>query len=49
LTNPEIAQELVIAAGTVKKHAANIYSKLGVSNRTEAAKKARELDLLNEI
>lgn len=47
LTNPEIADELVIAAGTVKKHAANIYGKLGVSNRTEAAKKARELDLLD--
>jgi LuxR family maltose regulon positive regulatory protein len=46
LTNPEIAEELVIAAGTVKKHAANIYGKLGVSNRTEAAKKAIELDLL---
>jgi LuxR family maltose regulon positive regulatory protein len=47
LTNPEIAKELVVAAATIKKHAANIYGKLGVSNRTEAAQRARELDLLD--
>ncbi|MGD8405377.1 MAG: LuxR C-terminal-related transcriptional regulator [Anaerolineales bacterium] len=47
LTNPEIAEKLVVSAGTVKKHASHIYKKLGVHSRTEAASKARELDLLN--
>jgi len=45
-TNEEISSELVLALGTVKWYASQIYGKLGVSNRTEAAHRARELGLL---
>jgi DNA-binding CsgD family transcriptional regulator/pimeloyl-ACP methyl ester carboxylesterase len=47
LSNAEIAQELVIASGTVKTHTARIYGKLNVDNRTRAVARARELGLLD--
>jgi DNA-binding NarL/FixJ family response regulator len=45
-TNKEIAEKLFIAAGTVKNHITNILSKLGVRDRTQAALKGRDLDLV---
>lgn len=44
-SNREIAAQLVIAEGTVKNHITNILNKLGVSDRTQAALKAREMGL----
>lgn len=44
-SNQEIATELVIALDTVKRHAGNIYGKLGVQRRTQAVRKVRELGL----
>jgi LuxR family maltose regulon positive regulatory protein len=46
LSNREIAQKLYITAGTVKIHLKHIYGKLDVGNRTQAAARARELNLL---
>ncbi len=45
-TNQEIAQQLVVAPGTIKAHAARIYNKLDVANRTEAVARARQLKIL---
>ena len=46
-SNPEIAQELVIAVNTVKKHVNSIFGKLGVTSRTQAAARARALGLID--
>lgn len=46
LTNKEIASRLFVAPGTVKAHTSSIYRKLEVTNRTEAAARARQLSLL---
>ena len=37
MSNREIADELVVALDTVKKHVSHIFAKLGVSSRTQAA------------
>ena len=45
-SNQAIADKLVITVRTVKKHITNILGKLGVSNRTQAVARARELKLI---
>ncbi|HET9921339.1 MAG TPA: response regulator transcription factor, partial [Ktedonobacteraceae bacterium] len=47
LSNREIAANLVIAVGTVKKHIEHIYSKLDAHSRTQAVARARTLALLD--
>jgi LuxR family transcriptional regulator, maltose regulon positive regulatory protein len=46
LSNAEIAEQLFIAVGTVKRHINHIYGKLGAGSRTQAIAKAKELGLL---
>ena len=38
MSNHEMAEKLVIAEGTLKRHIANLYQKLGVHNRAQAIK-----------
>ena len=45
-SNRKIAEELVLAEGTVKNHVSNILGKLHTENRTQAAYLARERKLL---
>lgn len=46
MSNREIADELFLAVGTVKKHIYNIFGKLSVRKRTQAVARARELGML---
>jgi LuxR family maltose regulon positive regulatory protein len=45
-SNQEIADQLVVSLATAKKHVANILSKLGAENRTQAIAYARSLSLV---
>ena len=46
LTNKQIAERLFISEKTVKRHSANLYRKLQVKNRREAARQAEVLELI---
>ena len=48
-SNSEIARNLVLSVGTVKKHVYNLCGKLGVKSRTQALVKARALNLLTNV
>jgi len=43
LSRPEIADQLSVSANTVGTHLRNIYAKLGVQDRSSAARRTREL------
>jgi LuxR family maltose regulon positive regulatory protein len=45
-TNQEIAQTLCVSINTVKTHLKNVYGKLGVNNRRQAAAEAKKLGLV---
>jgi LuxR family maltose regulon positive regulatory protein len=45
-SNRDIAERLVIANPTVKRHVSNIFNKLGVSSRTQAVAAGREIGLI---
>jgi ATP/maltotriose-dependent transcriptional regulator MalT len=45
-SNQAMAEELVVAVGTVKRHVSNIMSKLRVQSRLEAVARARELHIV---
>jgi LuxR family maltose regulon positive regulatory protein len=48
LSRQEVAEKLFLSLNTVKTHARNIYSKLGVNNQMQAVGKARGLGLLEK-
>jgi LuxR family maltose regulon positive regulatory protein len=45
-SNPEIAQQLILAVSTVRWYVKQIFRKLEVHNRTQAASQAQKLNLL---
>jgi DNA-binding NarL/FixJ family response regulator len=51
LSNHQIASSLYLAEGTVKRHLANVYEKMGVGSRGEASREAllREWITIEEI
>ncbi|MCB0075424.1 MAG: hypothetical protein KDE20_28415, partial [Caldilineaceae bacterium] len=46
LSTVEMAEQLIVAPSTVRTHIKSIYGKLQVNRRTDAVKRASELQLL---
>ncbi len=46
LTGPEIARQLYVSLNTLRTHTKRIYTKLGVTHRAAAVRRARDLGLL---
>lgn len=46
LSNQQIADKLFVSENTVKKHVSNLFLKLDVQRRTEAIKKAKDLNII---
>jgi LuxR family maltose regulon positive regulatory protein len=46
LNTAEVAEEMYISVNTVKTHLRNIYRKLAAAHRSEAVRRARQLQLL---
>ena len=45
LTGPELARQLFVSLNTLRTHTKRIFTKLDVTNRTAAVRRARELGL----
>jgi LuxR family maltose regulon positive regulatory protein len=45
----EIGERLYVSRNTIKTQAISVYRKLGVSNRSEAVTRARELGLVEAV
>jgi DNA-binding NarL/FixJ family response regulator len=48
-SNADVARELCVTEQTVKFHLSNIYRKLHVTNRTQASRRAHELNLVRAV
>jgi LuxR family maltose regulon positive regulatory protein len=48
-TSAELARQIFVSVNTLKSHTAHIYRKLGVSDRSAAIARARELGLLGPV